>query len=424
MLDQIINEQTNMRTIRLQGADIELQSIGLSLYAQLDKRRPNKKGTYPIRIRITHRRSYRDYGTRQVASLEEWEKVTLKRPKDRLADMKIKILALLERAFGIIKDIDPFSFEEFNDLYMNKRSNDRFNIINWYNDKITELKANDQIGTAITYECSRNSIQDFKGKDKRLTFEQITPDFLRKYEAWNYSQGNSAATVGIYLRPLRHLFNRAKKIVKDYPFDDYRIPAPRNIKKSLIKEQIKSIYEYSSSEDSITDFYRDIWLFSYFANGINMKDICRLKYDNIKGGFLEFRRAKTARTNRNNKPISIVLTDDLKKIIDIHGQGGNGYIFNFLEEGMSAEKEMAAVKQAMRQTNKYIRKITSELGIENDVTTYTARHSFATILKNAGVSPSFIGESLGHSSLKTTESYLGSFETDQRKENINKLKDW
>lgn len=413
-----------MNTIHLQEADIELQSRGMSLYAHLDKRRPNKKGTFPVRIRLTFNRTYRDYGTRQTTDSYTWKQLTLKRPKGSAAELKIKILALLERAYSVLISIDPFSFEEFNAIYMNKQNSARSNIYNWYYDKIKELKKNNQVGTAMSYKYSMKSLQDFSGENENLTFDKITAEFLKKYEKWAYSKEKSPTTVGIYLRPLRHLFNLASRYVKEYPFDNYKIPSPRNIKKALTLEQIKSIYEYGAMEGSPEAFYKDIWMFSYFANGINIKDICRLKYSNIKGNTIEFRRAKTARTIKNSKPISIVLTDDLKRIIKEYGIGGNGYIFNFLKEGMSAEKEMNSIKQATKQTNKYIKRIAEQVGIEVEVSTYSARHSFATILKNSGVSPHFIGESLGHTSLKTTESYLGSFETDQKEAIIDKLKDW
>ena len=285
-----------MNTIHLQEADIELRSRGISVYAHLDKRRLNKKGTYPIRIRLTHKSTYRDYGTRQTTDEDTWNKILLKRPKGDAADLKIKILALLERAFDILITIDPFSFDEFNALYMNKQNNDRNNVFNWYHDKIKELKKNDQVGTASSYECSMNSLKDFIGVQEKLTFDKSYSRFLRKYEKWAYSNGKSPTTVGIYLRPLRHLFNLASKYVKEYPFNDYKIPSPRNIKKALTLEQIKSIYQYEAKEGRPEAFYRDIWMFSYFANGINMKDICRLQYSNIKGNTIEFRRAKTART--------------------------------------------------------------------------------------------------------------------------------
>jgi len=440
LLVQTQNVQVAMKTktpklkvIRLQEADIKLSNKGISMYALLDQRRPNKKGTFPIRIRIMLNSLYRDYGTKQNASIDEFIKITNGHPRGNAADIKIEVLALLERAYKIIQDIDPFSFARFNEVYLNKQNNDKHNIYYWYDDKIKELKSNGQIGTALTYEYSKKSLQNFTNTEI-LTFDKITPKFLEKYE----SQMSNPTTVGIYLRPLRHIFNLAldhhSNFINDYPFkrrshetNKYKIPSPRNIKKALTKVEVKSIYEYGAIADSPEAYYKDIWLFSYFANGINMKDICKLRYKNIKGNSIEFRRAKTERSNKNSKPITIVLTDDLNRIINEYGTKPvikENYIFTFLKPKMNKEEEMAAIKQATKQTNKYIRRVAKALKIEANVSTYTARHSFATILKNAGVSPSFIGESMGHSSLKTTESYLGSFESEQRKDNIDKLKDW
>jgi len=426
-------KKEKLNVIRLQEADIKLSNKGISMYALLDQRRPNKKDTFPIRIRIMINSLYRDYGTKQHASINDFIKITNGHPRGTAADIKIEVLALLERAYKIIQSTDPFSFTKFNEVYLNKQNNDKHNIYNWYDDKIKVLKANGQLGTASTYEYSKKSLQNFT-KTETLVFDKITPIFLEKYE----SQMSNPTTVGIYLRPLRHIFNLAldhpSNFISNYPFkrkshetNKYKIPTPRNIKKALTKVEIKSIYEYKSTEGSPEAYYKDIWLFSYFANGINMKDICKLKYKNIKGASIEFRRAKTERSNKNAKPITIVLTDDLNRIINEYGTKPvvkENYIFTFLKSKMNNEEEMAAIKQATKQTNKYIKRIAKNLKIEDEVSTYTARHSFATILKNAGVAPSFIGESMGHSSLKTTENYLGSFEKEQRKDNISKLKDW
>ncbi len=421
-------KKTNKKSpnISIESNDIKLSYLGITMFARLDMRRPNEKKTYPIRIRIIHNRSTRDYGTKQYANEHDWRKILSSRPKGNFAEKKIIINDLLQRAFNIVHEMDSFTFSKFNEVYLNKQSNDKHNIYNWYDDKIKELRENGQLSTALTYEYSKKSLKEFDKKEV-LTFDQITLNFLKKYE----KQMKNPSTVGIYLRPLKHIFNRASEdptnFIIDSPFKRYKIPSPRNIKKALTKDELKSIYEYKAQEGSPEEYYKDIWLFSYFANGINMKDICRLRYSNIKGDSMELRRAKTMNSNKDTKPINIVLTDDLVRIIEDYGSQPkvkDNYIFNFLQKGMSEEQEMAAVKQATKQVNKYIKRVATKLEIGIEVSTYTARHSFATILKNAGVAPSFIGESLGHSSLKTTEGYLGSFETDQRIENINKLKDW
>ncbi|MBL0337527.1 MAG: tyrosine-type recombinase/integrase [Chitinophagaceae bacterium] len=137
-----------------------------------------------------------------------------------------------------------------------------------------------------------------------------------------------------------------------------------------------------------------MFMFSYFASGINMKDILRLKYANIDGEYIRFVRAKTHRTNRSNSTsISFHLADELAGIITRLGNSNNkpdNHIFPVLTEGITPEKELADVQQFIQMVNKYLKKIAEQVGIEKKVTTYFARHSFATVLKKSGVSPLFI----------------------------------
>lgn len=425
----------------------ELSSMGISMYAVLDLRRPNTESKYPFRIRVVHKGTYRDYGTKQNSSEDEFLEMMGEDPPGTLGDQKIKITELLKRAFRIVINIDPFSFSDFNEVYLDKKNSDKNNIFNWYDDKIKELKRNGQVGTSATYEGSKKSLQQFikpnhlkSEEPKKLLFSKVTNQFLNDYEKWCYKEGKSSTTIGIYLRPLRHIFNLAidhsSNFQKDYPFKKnarekhkYVIPASQNIKKALVKDDVKKIYQYKAQTESPEAYYKDIWLFSYFANGINMKDICRLKYSNIKGSYIEFTRAKTMRTNKKSKPILIVLTEDLNRIIEQYGtkpKVKDNYIFNFLQKGMSEEEEMFNVKRMTRQTNMYIKRIAKKLRIESKISTYTARHSYATILKNEGVLVSDIGESLGHSSTLQTENYLAGIESGKRKENASKTKgeDW
>jgi len=154
------------------------------------------------------------------------------------------------------------------------------------------------------------------------------------------------------------------------------------------------------------------------ANGINVKDMCLLKYENIKGEVLEFLRAKTARTKRKVEPIRVSLVDDLKKIIKKWGnvkKDDNTYIFHVLTEGLTSDRETQLIQQVTGVINDHMRVIAKQLGIQTDCTTYAARHSFATILQRSGVSTEFISEAFGHSNVKTTQSYLAGFEDESKK---------
>jgi integrase/recombinase XerD len=165
---------------------------------------------------------------------------------------------------------------------------------------------------------------------------------------------------------------------------------------------------------------KDFWLFSYFANGINMKDIALLKFRHIQGEYIVFERAKTLRTTRSNpKPISIYITGEMKQIMDRWSNvptSPEDYIFPILEPRANLERQRKLIQQFTKNTNKWMKEIGNRLELNMPVTTYAARHSFSTVLKRSGASTEFISEALGHADVKTTESYLDSFENETKKQ--------
>ncbi len=249
--------------------------------------------------------------------------------------------------------------------------------------------------------------------------------------------GNSLTTVGIYLRNVRTIYHKAIKTGAAppalYPFgsakdDKYEIPTGRNIKKALHLKEVELIVNYQAVQGSTEHQYRDYWLFSYLCNGINVKDISRLKYSNIEGDIMVITRAKTERENRHKpRPITIVIVEMTKKIIDRWGNkpvSPDQYIFPILTKGMTPLQEYAAILQTTSMINRYIGRVAVAVGISQKVTTYTARHSYATVLKRSNASTEFIGEALGHASLPTTENYLADFETDEKRKWAAKLTDF
>ena len=158
---------------------------------------------------------------------------------------------------------------------------------------------------------------------------------------------------------------------------------------------------------------------------MNVKDIARLRYRHIEGSKLTFIRAKTQHTTRTNqKPIVVILTDEAQEIIERWGTEPvrpDAYVFGLLAERLDPEAERKAIKQITKQINKYVGRIAEAVGIEAHVTTYTARHSYATVLKRSGAPVEFISESLGHADIRTTENYLDSFEDDTKRKYANAL---
>lgn len=154
---------------------------------------------------------------------------------------------------------------------------------------------------------------------------------------------------------------------------------------------------------------------------MNLKDICKIRYKDVDGDTLSVIRSKTQlSTKSNQKIISIHLTDRAKAIIEKWGQkplNTSTYIFSIIPPGATAMRERELVQHFNKLVNKYMDRIGKSLSISKPITSYTARHSFSTVMKRNGVSVEFISESLGHQNIQTTQSYLDSFENEVKIKN-------
>ena len=377
-------------------------------------------GNYPIKLTVYYGRQKKRYKTPFKATQEVYDRLLANRLRDESTkQLKRQTVSWLDKQTLIAESIIPFTFSDFeNILYAEKTKsrkiqlNDGVNSI--YDKHIQSLNDEGRISTASSYGDSLTSMLSYK---KNLKVSQITPDFLKGYEKWMTDNGRSLTTVGMYLRALRTIFNLAiENDVIDaskYPFKKYTIPAPQKISRTLKKEEIKLIINYTAKRDADA-IALDYWVFSFISNGMNFKDIALLKYGNINGDFIEFRRAKTKRTTKNNSlPIMVPLDDSLLDIIRKRGNKSKkkeDYIFPILKHGLTPQQEYDHIKTFVRNTNKRLTRVGVELGLSHKVTSYVARHCFATIQKNNNAPLAYISEALGHSNLKTTQNYFGRFE--------------
>jgi site-specific recombinase XerD len=381
-----------------------------------DKRLSKKNGAFPLKLRITCKGERRYYATGYDANVKEWEIIQSGKTRTELKKKSLALSEIQIKAQRCCDELEIFSFGKFEVAFFPKTVVTQ-NVQTAFENYIDNLNANEQVGTAFSYYNACTSLHKFKSG---LKFEHITPEFLRSYERWFIGQKKSITTVGIYLRSLRAVINVAieQGIMdrNDYPFGKrkYIIPSGRNIKKALTLEEIAKIYNYPAKEGSVEDMCRDYWMFIYLCNGLNVKDFCLLTHKNIEGDFIVFHRAKTIRTRRANpEPIRVALKEDSKQIIKKWGQQElleDTFIFPCLTMQMSANEKKDKIALLVHLINEHMRTIAKNLNIQKSVTTYYARHSFATILKNSGVSTEFISEALGHSSLSTTKNYLAGFE--------------
>ncbi len=396
-----------------------------------DTRKVTKEGLFPLKLRVTFNRITRLYGISKELTEEQFSKLYSSKLRDEnLKDIRLYCDAIKQKAEEVTDKIETFTFDKFKDAFFvnheeEAKTNDVYKNIEVY---INQLQEEGRVSTASSYQCTLNSLKKFR---KKLTFDDITVKFLNDYEKWMLAQDNTSTTIGIYLRSLRAIYNQAIDngiITKEgYPFkkNKFQIPKGNNIKKALTLEEVSRIFKYPTIEFTPEDKAKDFWCFSYLCNGLNVKDIARLKFKNIDGDKIMFVRAKTERTSKSNqKEISIYMSPEAKEIFekwknkDIKPEN---YIFPILEFNITPQKERDLIQNITKLINKYMKRIASEVEIDKNLTTYVARHSFSTVLKRSGVSTEFISEALGHSNLATTQSYLDSFEDETKKQYANLL---
>lgn len=392
----------------------------------IDKYHPRADGTCSVSVKVTFERKKKYYPTGFTASNSDFEKIQGAKPRNDFKSTALNLQAFEKKASDIIKDLPVFTWAKFEAKYFsNRAAKDTLSLA--FGDYAASLRQEGRIGTAVTYESSLISINKFSAGAK---FADVTPEFLRKYEKWLLGNGKSITTVGIYLRPLRAVLNNAiadGTLTKDYyPFGKkkYEIPTGNNVKKALLIKDIAAIYYHEVEQGSADDMAKDYWMFMYLCNGMNMKDMSLLKYSDIKSNVLEFVRAKTVRTKRKVEPIRVALVDDVMAIIKKWGNvkvDGSTYIFPILEKGLTPVRERELIQLKTHVVNEHMKAIAEKLGIDSNVTTYAARHSFSTILQRSGASVSFISEALGHSNVQTTQNYLAGFEDDKKAETVKVL---
>ena len=283
---------------------------------------------------------------------------------------------------------------------------------------IQQLRDNGKVGNSYAYLNLRTTLHNFYGKKLDFLFGTIDVAFCNKFETWMRKNKFEDTTMNYYFRTLRATYNKAVEAKcanrEKSPFIEYKLSrfSTKTKKRALSKENVKKILELDcSSKSDIARLAHDVFSFSYYCGGISLVDIANLTPNNIIDGRLLYERQKT------HGSINLVLLDVAKAIIQRYDdyQKRAGYLFPILNDKVhiTPMQKYNRVRKLCHQINKELHKLADELGIKEDVTTYVARHSFATVLKKSGVNIGIISQALGHQDIKTTQIYLSKFDDEQ-----------
>ena len=397
---------------------------GITVAVIIDTSHPKREGKYPVRIRVTYLRQRKYYPTGKDLAADQWDALPTTKNRELSAVRKD-----IENSYNIIRSAveelasnGDFSLDALNARLKLAPS---LSINAMFAARLDELKSRGRVGNMTVYYATLKGIERFAGTHVRLS--SVTPNWLTRYADFLDNEGKKQTTIAIHLRTLRAIINEARHagLIKEsqYPFGRgrYEIQSGAGRKMALTVEQIGQIANYDDGSEA-TARYRDYWLFLYLCNGINVADFVKLRYRDIVNGEICFVRQKTERTTRVRKEIRAIITDRMQKIIDRWGTvpRPDAFIFGILDGSEDPLRQMHKTQYLTRAINKRMTDVGERLGIGH-ISTYTARHSFATVLKRSGVNIAYISESLGHSDLKTTENYLASFEREERQKNAELL---
>ena len=403
---------------------IKVVKNGVVVSVLLDTRTVNKEGTYPVKIKVYFQGKPKYYPTGICMSTkEELEEVLESKSKKN-----IEIQDIIHKEFNrILKNVNilvergTFSFSNLNNM-LGKNIGGTLNEM--ISAKIKELENEEKFGTSAFYKGTLSLLKRYMKHD--VPIKEVTVEWLNGLEKFILKTANQT-TVAMNMRNIRATMNIAKQVgvirESDYPFGrgKYQIKEASGKKKALNKKQLKAIAEYSDGSMT-TEFYRDLWLFIYFCNGLNVADLISLKFSDIQNGEISFIRKKTKDRTRDVKRIYAAITPEMYSIINKWGNDPKKsiYIFPFLKPGDSAWEHEKKKKNLTKLINKRMKMIGEKLNL-GKITTYVARHTYATVLRNEGVPISIISPMLGHSSVTTTEIYLADLESEYRAKNASLL---
>lgn len=304
--------------------------------------------------------------------------------------------------------------------------------------------------TYIKYNDFLNKLKTFlkKAGKKDLFFVEVNKSIVAGFESFLATMENATDdgkrlnpnTITKEMKVFRALVNKAieedRMKAETNPFIGKKYAETPSAKEKLDLREIGSIEALSLEEGSLLWNCRNAFLFSFYCAGIRAGDLLQLRWCNITSdGRLNYQMEKS------NKQEDMVLVEQAIAILKLYRKPSSkatDYIFPFLKDGKpyasaitKQEKDILAPELNQRRLsdvascnailNKYLKDIAEMAGIEKKVTMHISRHSFAKVAKEEGTDNLHLKKLMGHSSIKVTENYMGSFDTQKTDEALQHI---
>lgn len=348
-----------------------------TLRVYLDTRRVKSNGEYPIKIVVNHRGDIM-ISTGFSASKSQFKNgrfiPSAKNSSSKNANLSANVAKIEKTLLYLERDgkLNQLSDEQLRNILTKKEeANSFFETF----DRVVSTRMAPK--TAEIYSYTLNVVKEF---DNKATFSSINREWLDKFTK-HLSGTMSVNSISIHLRNIRAVFNVALDdgITTSYPFRKYQIKSERTAHRNLELDEIKRIIAYDGEYVA----FRDFFMLSFYLIGMNMKDMLYLEKTALDKGRIRYKRMKTGSIfDINVEPEAMELIEKYK---------GDEYLLNFIH----AYKDYDGFKRGI---NYFLKKLSDDKGVINEkLSTYYARHSWATIAASLDIPKETISAALGHS---------------------------
>ena len=229
---------------------------------------------------------------------------------------------------------------------------------------------------------------------------------MTAYETYLKSIDICPNSISFYMRNLRAIYNRAvdkELTVQRHPFKHVYTGIDKTIKRAVPLNVIRQIRDLDLSLYPVMDYARDIFMFSFYTRGMSFVDMAFLKKKDLQNGILSYRRHKT------HQQLFIKWEKPMQELIDKYDTTVSPYLLPIIK--CNGKDERRQYKNEAHRINNNLKKIGKRLGLGIPLTTYVARHGWASIAKSKNIPIATISEAMGHDSETTTRIYLASLDT-------------
>ena len=259
--------------------------------------------------------------------------------------------------------------------------------------------------TAETYTTAVNSFARFR-KDCDVLLDEVDSDLMTAYESYLKSMDICPNSISFYTRNLRAIYNRAVEkglTVQCYPFRHVYTGIDKTVKRAVPLSVIRQIRNMDLSLYPAMDYARNLFMFSFYTRGMSFVDMAFLRKKDLQNGILSYRRRKTG------QQLFIKWEKPMQELIDKYDTTGSPYLLPIIKNNGTDERRQ--YRSEAHRVNTMLKRIGERLGLAIPLTTYVARHGWASIAKSKNIPIATISEALGHDSEMTTRIYLASLDT-------------